>query len=104
MGDFGSISFDRPGTFEYTVREVAPSVEGVIPGVTYSNASYTIRVDVADDGKGPALTATSAMTRTNNDAGVGVSEPIENKVAVFTNSFNARRPPPVPKPGQGLHQ
>ena len=89
MGDFGSISFDRPGTFEYTVREVAPSVEGVIPGVTYSNASYTIRVDVADDGKG-GLTATSAMTRTNNDAGVGVSEPIENKVAVFTNSFNAR--------------
>lgn len=89
MGDFGSISFDRPGTFEYTVREVAPSVEGVIPGVTYSNASYTISVDVADDGKG-GLTATSAMTRTNNDEGVGVSEPIENKVAVFTNSFNAR--------------
>ena len=89
MGDFGSISFDRPGTFEYTVREVAPSAEGVIPGMTYSNASYTIRVDVADDGKG-GLTATSAMTRTNNDAGVGVSEPIENKVAVFTNSFNAR--------------
>lgn len=88
-GDFGSISFDRPGTFEYTVREVAPSAEGVIPGMTYSNASYTIRVDVADDGKG-GLTATSAMTRTNNDAGVGVSEPIENKVAVFTNSFNAR--------------
>ena len=86
MGDFGSISFDRPGTFEYTVREVA---EGAVPGMTYSGAAYTIRVDVADDGKG-GLTATSAMTRTNNDAGVGVSEPVENKVAVFTNSFNAR--------------
>lgn len=85
-GDFGSISFDRPGTFEYTVREVA---EGTVPGMTYSGAAYTISVDVTDDGRG-GLTATSAMTRTNNDAGVGVSEPVENKVAVFTNSFNAR--------------
>lgn len=88
-GDFGSISFDKPGVFEYTVREVAPSAEGVIPGMTYSNASYTIRVDVADDGKG-GLTATSSMTRTNSDAGVDVSEPAEGKNAVFTNSFNAR--------------
>lgn len=85
-GDFGPISFDRPGTFEYTVREVA---EGTVPGMTYSGAAYTISVDVTDDGRG-GLTATSAMTRTNNDAGVGVSEPVENKVAVFTNSFNAR--------------
>lgn len=85
-GDFGSISFDRPGTFEYTVREVA---EGTVPGMTYSGAAYTISVYVTDDGRG-GLTATSAMTRTNNDAGVGVSEPVENKVAVFTNSFNAR--------------
>lgn len=89
MGDFGSISFDKPGVFEYTVREVAPSAEGVIPGMTYSNASYTIRVDVVDDGKG-GLAATSSMTRTNNDAGVDVSEPVEGKNAVFTNSFNAR--------------
>ena len=88
-GDFGSISFDKPGVFEYTVREVAPSAEGVIPGMTYSNASYTIRVDVVDDGKG-GLAATSSMTRTNNDAGVDVSEPVEGKNAVFTNSFNAR--------------
>lgn len=88
-GDFGSISFDKPGVFEYTVREVAPSAEGVIPGMMYSNASYTIRVDVVDDGKG-GLAATSSMTRTNNDAGVDVSEPVEGKNAVFTNSFNAR--------------
>lgn len=89
MGDFGSISFDMPGTFEYTVREVVPAAGGAVPGMTYSGAAYTIRVDVADDGKG-GLTAAPSMTRTNNDAGVGVSEPVENKVAVFTNSFNAR--------------
>ena len=89
MGDFGSISFDRPGTFEYTVREVVPAAGDAVPGMTYSGAAYTIRVDVTDDGRG-GLTATSAMTRTNNDAGVGVSGPVENKVAVFTNSFNAR--------------
>lgn len=89
MGDFGSISFDRPGTFGYTVREVVPAAGGAVPGMTYSGAAYTIRVDVTDDGRG-GLTATSAMTRTNNDAGVGVSGPVENKVAVFTNSFNAR--------------
>lgn len=89
MGDFGSISFDRPGTFEYTVREVVPAAGDAVPGMTYSGAAYTIRVYVTDDGRG-GLTATSAMTRTNNDAGVGVSGPVENKVAVFTNSFNAR--------------
>ena len=89
MGDFGPISFDRPGQFDYTVREVAPADENVIPGVTYSGAVYTIHVDVVDNKDG-SLTATSSMTRTSSDAGADVSEPVENKVAVFTNSFNAQ--------------
>lgn len=89
MGDFGPISFDRPGQFDYTVREVAPADENAIPGVTYSGAVYTIHVDVVDNKDG-SLTATSSMTRTSSDTGADVSEPVENKVAVFTNSFNAQ--------------
>ncbi len=89
MGDFGPISFDRPGQFDYTVREAAPADENAIPGVTYSGAVYTIHVDVVDNKDG-SLTATSSMTRTSSDTGADVSEPVENKVAVFTNSFNAQ--------------
>lgn len=63
--DFGSITFDTPGTYVYKVTEV----EGDNAGITYSNNEATITITVTDNHQG-ALVAT-----------VG----IENNV--FTNTY-----------------
>lgn len=63
--DFGSITFDTPGTYVYKVTEV----EGNNAGIKYSNNEATITIEVTDNHQG-ALVAT-----------VG----IENNV--FTNTY-----------------
>lgn len=65
MFDFGSITFDTPGTYVYKVTEV----KGDNAGITYSNNEATITITVTDNHQG-ALVAT-----------VG----IENNV--FTNTY-----------------
>lgn len=51
---FGDISFDRMGTYTYTIGEYIPadSAEGRLPGVNYSNERYRVTVVVKDDGLG----------------------------------------------------
>lgn len=87
-GNFGSIEFTKPGTYTYTITEVAPA-QGVA-GVSYSDADYDITVTVTDDGKGK-LSATSVMTKTNDDGGQALTPPesITDNTATFVNSFNA---------------
>lgn len=48
--DFGSIVFDAPGTYRYTIVEKEP--ETFLPGVTYSRALYRLVVVVVDNGDG----------------------------------------------------
>ncbi len=52
---FGTITFTRPGTYLYTIQEVAPAVEDA--RWTLDTSPKTVEVDVADDGNG-GLTAT----------------------------------------------
>ena len=90
-GSFGDIVFDRPGTFEYTVSEVKPAGDAMVPGVTYSQAVYKVTVVVEDNGDGTLKVASNTMTRVSNDAGGNLAAPEEivNKTAVFANKFNA---------------
>lgn len=90
-GSFGDIVFDRPGTFEYTVSEVKPAGDAMVPGVTYSQAVYKVTVKVEDDGKGTLKVTSNKMTKVSNDAGgnLAESENVTNKTAVFANTFNA---------------
>lgn len=90
-GSFGDIVFDRPGTFEYTVSEVKPAGDAMVPGVTYSQAVYKVTVKVEDDGKGALKVTSNKMTKVSNDAGgnLAESENVTNKTAVFTNTFSA---------------
>lgn len=53
---FGTFSFDKAGTYKYTVSEK----EGNLPGVTYSTNTATLTVIVTDDGRGQ-LTAVSSV-------------------------------------------
>ena len=90
-GSFGDIVFDRPGTFEYTVSEVKPAGDTMVPGVTYSQAVYKVTVVVEDNGDGTLTVASNTMTKVSNDAGGNLAAPeeISNKTAVFVNKFNA---------------
>lgn len=90
-GSFGDIVFDRPGTFEYTVSEVKPAGDAMVPGVTYSQAVYKVTVVVKDNGDGTLTVASNTMTKVSNDAGGNLAAPEEivNKTAVFANKFNA---------------
>ena len=91
-GSFGDIVFDRPGTFEYTVSEVKPAGDAMVPGVTYSQAVYKVTVVVKDNGDGTLTVTSNKMTKVSNDAGgnLAESENVTNKTAVFTNTFNAQ--------------
>lgn len=90
-GSFGDIAFDRPGTFEYTVSEVKPAGDAMVPGVTYSQAVYKVTVVVKDNGDGTLKVTSNKMTKVSNDAGgnLAESENVTNKTAVFTNTFSA---------------
>lgn len=91
-GSFGNIVFDRPGTFKYTVSEVKPAGDAMVPGVTYSQAVYNVTVVVKDNGDGTLTVASNTMTKVSNDAGGNLAAPEEivNKTAVFVNKFNAQ--------------
>ena len=92
-GEFGAITFNKPGTYEYGVVEAIPQT-GKLPGVGYSHAAYKVTVKVAVDGKDASkLVATATVVPTKNDAGDAVGgakgEPVANRVAAFKNTFNA---------------
>lgn len=90
---FGDITFDRPGTYIYTITEPDPA-EGIL-GIDYSDASYRVTVNVSDNQEGK-LTATSEMRKMLDDDGkyVGDTEGngtvVDSKTAVFTNMFVAQ--------------
>ena len=76
---FDTLSFDAPGTYEYTISEVLPADEdeeakGVQKdNVTYDETKHRVTVDVSDDGNGK-LTAT-------------VSYDEDGKAPTFVNSY-----------------
>ena len=57
--NFDDITFNKKGTYKFTVSEVVPAEEDKILGVTYNAAPATITVNVTDNDNG-TLTATLA--------------------------------------------
>lgn len=69
---FDAISYTRPGTYDYTIRET-PGDRG---GVTYDAAKHHVRVTVTDDGEGQLL------ADVKYDGGTAIPE--------FTNTYHAQ--------------
>lgn len=69
---FDAISYTRPGTYDYTIRET-PGDRG---GVTYDAAKHHVRVTVTDDGEGRLL------ADVKYDGGTAIPE--------FTNTYRAQ--------------
>ena len=78
--DFGSITFTKPGTYEYNITENIPT-EGKIPGVSYDSSSYSVTVTITDDGSGQLEMTDHTITKN------GGTEKAET--ATFVNTYHA---------------
>ena len=58
--NFGKITFDKAGTYQYTVTEETPDPAGA--GMFYDMAPRTITVTVTDDGSGKLTVAETSVT------------------------------------------
>ena len=84
---FGNITFTKPGTYEYQITEKDPGENGK-PGVSYSNAVYTVTVRVTDD-NGTLKTA-AEMKKSHNENGteLALATVAADKTATFKNVYD----------------
>lgn len=68
-----SATYTEPGTYVYTIKEV----QGGVGGITYDGSTYTVTVDVTDDGSGK-LAAETSITKDGTAA----------DAIVFDNSYD----------------
>ena len=83
---FGTITFTRPGTFKYQIREQIPAENDRAGGVKYSQALYEVVVKVTDDGKGN-LKAESTMWQKKDDKGAGLNLAVADQIARIQNDY-----------------
>lgn len=84
---FGDITFTEPGTYEYQIIEKDPGENGK-PGVSYSNAVYTVTVKVTDENG--TLKADAEMKKSHDDDGTELAPATvaADKPATFKNVYN----------------
>ena len=85
---FGDITYDKPGTYTYTIKEVIPGSDARADGISYSAASYTATIVVEDNHAGALFVKSVTVMQERNDAGVETKKEITDKVATFTNHYD----------------
>ena len=86
---FGDITYRKPGTYTYTISEVIPGSNAGADGISYSAARYTATVVVEDNQAGALVIRSVRMVQECNDAGVDTKTDVADKVATFTNHYDA---------------
>ena len=85
---FGDITYARPGTYAYTIKEVVPGSDAGADGISYSAASYTATVVVEDNHAGALVVTSVKVTQVRDDAGAETNKEVTDKVATFTNHYD----------------
>lgn len=85
---FGDITYTKPGTYTYTIKEVIPGSNARADGISYSAASYTAKVVVEDNQAGALVVTSVKVVQECNDAGVETKTDVADKVATFTNRYD----------------
>ena len=85
---FGDITYAKPGTYTYTIKEVIPGSNARADGISYSAASYTATVVVEDNHAGALVVKSVTMTQLRDDAGAEKNVEVANKIATFTNRYD----------------
>ena len=86
---FGKITYNKPGKYTYTISEVIPGSDTGADGMSYSAAVYTAKVVVEDNQAGALVIWSVRMVQECNDAGVDTKTDVADKVATFTNHYDA---------------
>lgn len=86
---FGDITYTKPGTYTHTIKEVIPGSNARADGISYSAASYTATVVVEDNHAGALVVKSVKMVQECNDAGVETKTDVADKIATFTNRYDA---------------
>lgn len=85
---FGDITYNKPGTYTYTIKEVIPGSDARADGISYSAASYTATVVVEDNHAGALVVTSVKVTQVRDDAGAETNKEVTDKVATFTNRYD----------------
>ena len=85
---FGDITYEKPGTYTYTIKEVIPGSNAKADGISYSAASYTATVVVEDNQAGALVVTSVKVVQECNDGGVETKTDVADKVATFTNRYD----------------
>lgn len=85
---FGDITYYKPGTYTYTIKEVIPGSNARADGISYSAASYTAKVVVEDNQAGALVVKSVEVVQVRDDAGVETKTDVADKVAIFTNHYD----------------
>lgn len=85
---FGDITYNKPGTYTYTISEVVPGSDAGADGISYSAASYTATVVVEDNHAGALVVTSVKVTQVRDDAGAETNKEVSEKVATFTNHYD----------------
>lgn len=85
---FGDITYTKPGTYTYTIKEVIPGSDAGADVISYSAASYTATVVVEDNHAGALVVTSVKVVQECNDAGVDTKTDVAGKVATFTNRYD----------------
>ena len=78
--NFGSVTFTKPGTYEYDITEIIPTNK--IPGVSYDSSFYRVTVTIVDNGTGKLTMNPPAIQQIFSD-----DTATDATIAKFTNIF-----------------
>lgn len=85
---FGDITYNKPGTYTYTISEDIPGSNARADGISYSAASYTAKVVVEDNQAGALVVKSVEVVQVRDDAGKPAAAEVADKVATFTNRYD----------------
>ena len=85
---FGDITYTKPGTYTYTIKEVIPGSNARADGISYSAASYTAKVVVEDSQAGALVVKSVEVVQVRDDAGEPAAAEVADKIATFTNRYD----------------
>lgn len=86
-GKFGAIAYDQTHAgkdFAYKVTELAANSDA---NMTYSLASYEVKVCVTDNGNGTLAPTVTSVNRLTDDDGISAAAVMVDKVCAFTNTY-----------------
>lgn len=85
---FGDITYTKPGTYAYTIKEDIPGSDAGADGISYSAAVYTATVVVEDNQAGALVVKSVKVEQVRDDADKPATAEVADKVATFTNRYD----------------